>query len=167
MRDRIEERRQAQKATGAMPDDSWIREQLLQLPSLLQSDPGKTSLMLRRLMGRVTAEAVVAPGKSRGFMRLHFRVAAMQVLKEALCGTLPEAILSAIKVDNTEPETEFYLDLGEPTRCDILGPEIAAMRDRGVTWDEISIRTGLRPCNAFYAWRRWIEAQGGERTHRA
>ena len=111
LRDRIEEQRRVQKATGAMPDDSWIREQLLKLPSLLQSDPGKTSLMLRRLMGRVTAEAVVAPGKSRGFIRLHFRVAAMQVLKEALGGTLPEAILSAIKLDNTEPETEFYLDL--------------------------------------------------------
>ena len=100
-------------------------------------------------------------------MRLHFRVAAIQVLREALAGRLPEAILSAIKLDDTQSETEFHLDLGEPTRCDVLGPEIAAMRDHGITWDEISSRTGLRISNAYYIWKRWVDAQGDARTHRA
>ena len=159
LRVRIEERRHAQKATGAMPDDAWVRDQLLTLQPLLQDDPGRTSLMLRRLMGRVTAEAVVPPGKSRGFMRLHFRVAAMQVLKEALSGRLPEAILSAIKLDESESDTEFHLDLGEPTRLDALAPEIAAMRDRGMKWAEICSRTGLGTGNAYNIWKRWSDAQ--------
>jgi hypothetical protein len=64
-----------------MPDDARIREQLLRLPPLLQSDLRQTSFMLRRLMGRVTVEAVVAPGKSRGFVWLHFCVAAIQLLR--------------------------------------------------------------------------------------
>ena len=166
LRGRITERLQAQNATGAMPDDSWIRDRLLNISAPLQSDPGRTSLLLRRLLGKVSVEAVVAPGKSRGFLRLHFRVAAFQVLKKAL-GRAPEAIVSALKLDAADNEPEFQLDLGEPTRLDILAPEIAAMRDQGITWTEIGLRTGLGTGNAYNAWKRWFDAQKNCQTHSA
>ena len=88
----------------------------------------------------------------------------MQVLKEALGGRLPEAILSAIKLEASESDTEFHLDPGKLTRGDALAPEIAAMRDRGMTWAQISSRTGLGTSNAHNMWKRCVDAQRVERT---
>jgi hypothetical protein len=114
------------------------------------------------MMGRVIAKAVIAPGKSRGYMRLHVRVAAIPLLRDVLGGRLPEVILSAVQLTGSESEAEISLDLGEPTRCDILGPEIARMRDLGITWDEIISRTGLGTSSAFYAWKRWTDRRAVE-----
>ncbi len=164
LRVRIAEGQRTQLSTAAMPDDMWILEKLLNLAPLLRGDPAQTAILLRRLLGQVTAEAVVAPGKSRGFIRLRFRVAGIQVLKEALGGALPDTIVSAINVNDAAGEHEFVLDLGEPTRVDRLAPEIAALREQGVTWAEIEARTGLKTGNAYNAWKRSTDAKS---THEA
>jgi hypothetical protein len=62
--------------------DDLIRGQLADLPSLLADDLRRGASLLRRLLGRVTAESVVAPGKSRGFARLHIPVDVMNMLTE-------------------------------------------------------------------------------------
>ena len=123
LRARIAEAQSTRLATGAIPDDAWIAEKLRSLAPLLRSDPGQASLLLRRLLGHVTAEAVVAPGKSRGFIRLRFRIAGIQVLKEALGGMLPDGIVSAMNLGDAGGEQEFQIDLGEPTRVDRLAPD--------------------------------------------
>ena len=167
LRARIAEAQNTWLTNGAIPDDAWIVEKLRSLAPLLRSDPGQASLLLRRLLGHVTAEAVVAPGKSRGFIRLRFRIAGIQVLKEALGGMLPDGIVSAMNRDDAGGEQEFQIDLGEPTRADRLAPEIAALREQGVPWAEIEARTGLKIGNAYNAWKRWVNAQAAEQDHPA
>jgi hypothetical protein len=165
LRARIAGAQSAWLTNGAIPDDAWIVEKLRSLPPLLRSDPAQASLLLRRLLGRVTAEAIVAPGKSRGFIRLRFRVAGIRLLKEALGGLLPDEIVSAMNLEDAGGEQEFQIDLGEPTRLDRLAPEIAALREQGVPWAEIEARTGLKIGNAYDAWKRWVDAQAAEQAH--
>ena len=85
-------------------------------------------------------------------------------MKEALGGILPDTILSAISLDDSEGEQEFVLDLGEPTRIDRLAPEIVALRQQGVTWAEIEARTGLKTGNAYNALKRWNDAQAAKQA---
>jgi len=165
LRARIAGAQSAWLTNGAIPDDAWIVEKLRSLPPLLRSDPAQASLLLRRLLGRVTAEAIVAPGKSRGFIRLRFRVAGIRLLKEALGGMLPDEIVSAMNLEDAGGEQEFQIDLGEPTRVDRLAPAIAALREQGVPWAEIEARTGLKIGNAYDAWKRWVDAQAAEQAH--
>jgi DNA invertase Pin-like site-specific DNA recombinase len=165
LRGRIAAARRAQEAAVAMPEDAWIRAQLAELPSLLADDPRRSASLLRRLVGAVTAEAVVAPGKRRGFVRLHVRLEAARVLEEVLGGRLPEAVLASAVPSMTEEAREFHLDLGAPTRRDVLAPEVAALRARGVTWPEIGRLTGLGTGNAYNVWKRWAGA--GPADHRA
>jgi site-specific DNA recombinase len=167
LRARIAEAESTRLTTGAIPDDAWIVEKLRSLAPLLRSDPGQASLLLRRLLGHVTAEAVVAPGKSRGFIRLRFRISGIQLLKEALGGMFPDGIIAAMNRDDAGGEQEFQIDLGEPTRLDRLAPEIAALREQGVPWAEIEARTGLQSSNAYNVWKRWVDAQAAERAHPA
>ena len=167
LRARIAEAESTRLTTGAIPDDAWIAEKLRSLAPLLRSDPGQASLLLRRLLGHVTAEAIVPPGELRGFIRLRFRIAGIQVLKEALGGMLPDGIVSAMNLGDAGGEQEFQIDLGEPTRLDRLAPEIAALREQGVTWAEIEARTGLEIGNAYNVWKRWVDAQAAERAHPA
>jgi hypothetical protein len=166
LRGRIAEARRAQEAAIAMPDDAWIRAQLTELSPLLADDPRRAASLLRRLLVRVTAEAVVAPGKARGFVRLHVRIDALRLLGEALGGRLPETILAAATPTSDEAAMEFLLDLGEPTRRDVVAPEIAAMRARGVTWPEIGQITGLGTGNTYNVWKRWVDAQPEDRRDR-
>jgi hypothetical protein len=119
----VAEAQSARLTTGAIPDDAWIAEKLRSLAPFLRSDPGQASLLLRRLLGHVTAEAIVPPGELRGFIRLRFRIAGIQVLKEALGGMLPDGIVSAMNLGDAGGEQEFQIDLGEPTRLDRLAPD--------------------------------------------
>jgi hypothetical protein len=162
IRARLEAGHQARASLIAMPDDQWIEAELGNLPALLQKESHGMATLLRRLLGRVTAECVVAPGKQRGFIRLRFRVSAVVVLKEVLGGRLPAAILSAVTAGAPDAAQEFTIDLGGPTRRDQLAPEIATMRERGMTWAEIGLSTGLGTGNAYNVWKRWTDAQTDE-----
>jgi DNA invertase Pin-like site-specific DNA recombinase len=162
VRGRIAEARRVQQAAVAVPDDAWLRAQLADLRPLLADDPRRAAPLLRRFFSAVTAEAVVAPGKRRGFIRLHVRLDAVHVLAEALGGRLPEAVLAAAVSSTSGELMGFQLDLGEPTRRDVLAPEIAALRARGVTWAEIGRVTGLGTGNAHNVWRRWADARPGD-----
>ena len=163
---RIAEARLSQEAAVAMPNDDWIKAQLSELSPLLDDDTRRAAILLRRLVSRVRAEAIVAPGKSREFIRLHVQVDALNLLKEALGGKLPESIM-ATATSHSNEGTEFQLDLGKPTRRDVAAPEIAAMRARDMTWEEIGKRTGLGTGNAHNVWKRWVDAQPKECRDRA
>jgi hypothetical protein len=87
----------------------------------------------------------------------------MEVLKERL----PECVLAATESVASESPIQYRLDLGEPTNYDTLGPEIAAMRDRGVSWAEIGRVTGVGTGNAHNIWKRWSDSQRVNCTGRA
>jgi DNA invertase Pin-like site-specific DNA recombinase len=159
LRTRIAEARQVRAAAVTMPDDHWIRANLEELGSHLRDEPGRTALLVRRLFKRVTAESVVAPGKKRGFIRLRVVLKARAVLKEALAGRIPSALLDCASESVGAP-AEFVLDLGGPTRRDEVTPEVVRMRADGKTWEEIGRVTGLGTGNAYNVWKRWSGARG-------
>jgi len=167
LRVRVEEGRRARETAIEMPDDGWIRTQLAELPPLLVDDLDRTPRLLRRLFGRVTAEAILAPGKQRGFMRLHLCVEPLKVLKEALQEKLPESVFAAAGSEASVSSIKYQLDLGKPTRFDDLAPEIVALRDQSVTWPEIGRVTGVGTGNAYNIWKRWSDAQLTRSTDRA
>lgn len=159
LRERIAEAQRAREGAISMPDDAWIRLQLTEVAEVLADDRRRAAFLLRQLLPRVTAEAVVAPGKTRGFVRLHFRIDALRLLQQALGGNLPESILAAAMPGLCETAKLFQLDLGTPSRRDVLAPEIAGMRARKMTWSEIGRITKLGTGNAYNTWKRWVDAQ--------
>ena len=156
---RVKEAKLVQKATIAFPDDQWIKDQFTDLASLLKEDKRQAACLLRRLLHRVEAESVIPRGKLRGFIRLHVEIDFLDLLKETLGGRLPEAILQTSTSESNEGHVKFVLDLGEPTRRDLLAADIAAMRERGLSWREIDRETGLGIGNCHNIWRRWKNAQ--------
>ena len=142
-----------------MPDDAWIKEELTHLLPLLRDDPAKAAHLLRRLLGPITAEAVVARGKRRGYIRLRFRPDAWELLKSALGDRLPGTLVDRAGAPPDQEPPGFQLDLAGPTRRDAWAPEIATMREQGVTWPEIGRITGLGTGNAYNVWKRWVDGR--------
>jgi hypothetical protein len=108
------------------------------------------------------AEAVIAPGKNRGYARLRFRINGEEVVRNLL-----EASGAAGATDHLLPASddahamsdEVILDLGGPTKMELWAPKIAEMRERGVPWKEIWKITGLGSGPAYVAWKRYVDAQ--------
>ena len=91
VRGRVDEAIRAGATAVAMPDDDWIRAQMAELPALLADEPRRAAPLLRRLLVRIEAEGVVAPGKVRGFARLRLRVDPSRLIEESLGGRLADA----------------------------------------------------------------------------
>lgn len=161
LRRSVADGKRAQEAAIAMPEDDEIRTQLTDLKTSLADDPRRSAPLLRRLLGRVTAEAIVAPGKKRGFIRLHVRLKPDRLLQEVLHGRLPGIVIPGDDPNGDGPTAEYHLDLGEPTRRDAVAPEIDSMRAKGMTWIEIDRVTQLGIGNSYNVWKRWADAQPG------
>jgi DNA invertase Pin-like site-specific DNA recombinase len=166
LRARVLEGRKFHAAAVTMPADNWIKEQLGNLAQNFREEPRRTALLLRRLLDRVTAESVVAPGKKRGFTRLRIRPRAYAVLKEALVDRIPSALLDTAS-NCVEEAAEVVLDLGGPTRRDQVAPEVARMRAEGKTWVEIGRVTGLGRGNACNVGKRWSDAHHADAARTA
>ncbi len=145
-------------STAALPDEAWVAARLGEWAGQAPAE-GPESL-LRLALAAVVAEPVVAPGKTRGFVRLTARVKAWEVLAAALGSSLPAAarLLSPAPEDDGGPA--FVIDLGEPTAMDRWAPQIAAWRAAGVSWGEVVRRTGLDLNRAYRAWARHTAAEG-------
>jgi len=143
----------------ALPTDEWIRAQLADLVEVLRERSNKAALLLRALLGKVTAFAEIPRGKKRGYSQLRFRINGWEALRAILGEHMPQSMLMLLSsspelVSETSPE--FRLDLGKPTRRDELGPQIAAWREQKITWEEICHRTGLGLGSAYGAWKTFL-----------
>jgi DNA invertase Pin-like site-specific DNA recombinase len=165
LRARIKDVSAQKEGALSLPDDEWIKAQMANLASLLREEPAQAALLFRRLLGKVTADVVVAPGKVRGFVRLYVRVDAVQLLVAALGDRVPEWVFSSCTPAKQSPE--FQLDLGAPTRPDKWAPEIAEMRDKGMKWAEIAAITGIAIGNASNVLKRWRSAKPPDRSESA
>ncbi|MBL8794675.1 MAG: hypothetical protein JNM56_12280 [Planctomycetia bacterium] len=113
--------------------------------------------------GKVTAHAVIPPGKVRGFAQLRFRIDGWELLSAILGNRMPDSVLKVMMESrNPEPSPEFQIDLGEPTRRGLLAPKIAELRAQKVSWPEIAQITGIAIGNAYNVWKRHVSAQGGD-----
>jgi hypothetical protein len=144
------------RQTIALPEDGWLMAELQQWTDLLSGDVPKAATALRQALHEVRAEAVVAPGKQRGYARLRFRIQTWEILRALLTDRLIQGFpMDAIAGGISETESpEFVLDLGEPSKMDIWGPQIVQWRLEGVHWEEIVRRTGLDLNRAYIAWKR-------------
>jgi len=143
----------------ALPDEGWVAEQLGAWAASFATGVGGQSL-LQTAVTCVVADSVIAPGKTRGFIRLKFRVNAWNVLISAIGDDMPVSIRGLVgALDQLDPDDpEFTLDLGEPTAMDRWAPQIATWRAEGVTWEEIVRRTGMDLSRVFVAWKRYTGA---------
>lgn len=153
---------QAEEAVASLvefPDEAWIREQLRDIPQLFREDVPRAARLLRRLIGRIEASAVVAPGKKRGFAQLKFRIGAWDLALAALGGHIPESVSSRMREATTDcGSPEFVIELGQPGRMETWAPKIAEMRANGVKWQEICEITKFKLGPAYEAWRRYVTA---------
>jgi hypothetical protein len=161
LRERIDEQRKLLNQPVEMPDDTWIQEQLAHQVSLLAEDTPKAALVLRKLLGKVTAYQIKIRGKKRGYIQLRFRIDAFQALAGVLEDHVSVDVLNLIRSDAkpvTAQSPEFTINLGKPSRMDQWAPKIAELREQGVRWTEISRISGLSLGNAWAAWKRWTTA---------
>jgi hypothetical protein len=63
VRSRIAENRSLCRGVITFPEDAWVQEQLCGMGPLLKEDVGRAAMLLRQLLGKVTAEDIVAVGK--------------------------------------------------------------------------------------------------------
>lgn len=145
-------------AGAVLPDEGWVAMKLGEWVTRAGAGDDPAAL-LQFALSSVAAEPVIAAGKTRGFVRLRFRVNAWAALAAAVGDALPATGLHRPPTsDGADPE--FVLDLGAPTAMDRWAPKIAVWRANGVTWAEIAQRTGLDLNRAFVAWKRFTGAAG-------
>lgn len=161
LREKVEAENSAQALPAQVPDSAWIRSQLGDLPAVFEEGGVQAALLLRKLLGKVTAHAVLPPGKQRGYSQLRFRIDAWGLLKTLLPPQVAAAILQQAGDASAlcEGSEEFRIDLGAPTKMDEWGPKIAAWRAADVPWKEIWERTGLGSGPAYVCWKRYVDAQ--------
>ena len=162
LRRRINEAEQMLAIPAEMPDDEWITQQLSDLTSLLRDDERAAATLLRQIIDRIEAFAVIAPGKVRGFAQLRFRINGWESLRAVIAERLSDEtfdmLLSGIDRSTGESD-EFVIDLGSQSRMAEWAPKIAEMRERGVLWKEIQTTTGIDIGNAYAAWKRYVDAR--------
>ena len=73
LRQKIDEARRLLAAPVAMPSRTWIEQQLGDLATIIRDGGYDAGLLLRKIIGRIEADQVIPPGKTRGYARLRFR----------------------------------------------------------------------------------------------
>jgi DNA invertase Pin-like site-specific DNA recombinase len=168
LRSNLRELQDVTKAHFQMPDDAWIAQELAQVLDRLNEEPAAVAPVIRAMIGKIVAEEIKIPGKRRGYVRLRFRVDEWEAIRQVLSTKLPASVMEMLKNGKDPRDAQgaahgcdaFEIDLGAPTRLDVLAPQIADMRAAGVKWKDIVARTGLNLGNAYTAYARWQKAKG-------
>ena len=144
-----------------LPSDDQLAASMRTWAASLGEDTPQAATVLRRAVGTVSAQVVLAPGKKRGYTQLRFRVHAWSALRAVTGDRLPESPPEAPDSSGEDQDLspEFVLDLGAPTAMDRWAPQIVAWRAGGMIWGEIVRRTGLDLNRAYLAWKRHTEAK--------
>jgi len=141
-----------------MPDEGWVRAQLAEWVKRLEGSR-TVALAIREALASLTAEAVIPPGKKRGYVRLHLSVNGWGVLKSCIGANLPLALSQLLPNAKSDiASAPVVITIGGPTKIDQNMPDIMRWRNEGITWKEISKRTGLCVSNLFIAWKRYGSA---------
>lgn len=140
-----------------LPLESWLRDELVNLPALLKAGDPVTLGLVRSMIGRIEVDQVLAPGKKRGYPRLRFTLNLPGVAEALLRRKLPLGVSVMVPpLATSEGVVEFVVDLGKPTNADNWAAQIDAWRQESppVEWKEICRRTGLHHSTAMLALNR-------------
>lgn len=150
-----------------LPDEKWIKERFQELSSLLTDQTKQAAILLRKLVPRIVANAVIAPGKRRGYTQIRFSFsrhnAVLTAIDDERMTTLTSANLADSVLDREAPLGDFVVDLGCKTKFDKVAPRIAVMRAAGHKWSEIATETGVSLGNAYNVWARYMQAITGKK----
>lgn len=161
----LEQLQEVNDVEAKMPDQAWLNQQLENLRALLHADMSELARAMRPLLGRITAEPVIYSTKERGYAKLTFRLEGWAMLKQMLVGQLPDHILALLKPADADGGETFEIDLGQPTRYDLLAPKVVAMRNAGHKWREIAAATGIAIGNASNLYARHVKAQAAQKKN--
>jgi hypothetical protein len=157
LRESIDQQQRLADQPMELPDDKWVYKQLAGLASLLHEDTPAAALLLRKLIGRITAHDVKIRGKKRGYAQLRFRIDAFEALGAALEDHVDVNAANLVSGSTTIGQSpEFVVDVGGPSRVDQLATTIVDPRNKGVPWNEVGRITGISPGNAWTVWKRWL-----------
>ena len=157
--DRLAESPLPSAADLALPDETWVREQLVDWSKEL-TDPSRAALAILNAVASLEAEPILAPGKKRGYAQLRLRISAWSLFVAAIGSRLPSSIRRLLPDDPECNESKtILLPLGEPTPMDRWAPDIVKWREEGVIWTEIVRRTGLDLNRVYRARKRYLEDQ--------
>jgi DNA invertase Pin-like site-specific DNA recombinase len=161
LRTKIAEDKESLGVSAELPDPTWVKQQLRNMVSILEEEQGEAAALLRQLLGKVSADQVLPPGKTRGYTRIFFELNRLEALLAVVPSETRQRVLGTVTPNGVESEMQsrFCIDLGEPSDMDKWAPLIAQWRIEKVTWKEIQARTGLGSGPAYVAWKRFVEAQ--------
>lgn len=167
LRRKLDDARKLLSAPVELPNDAWIQQQFADLASVIREGDYEASQLLRKIVGRIEADQVIPPGKSRGYARLRFRIHGWEALKAIVLAADSGDALNALTTNSVSDASseEFVIDLGGPTLMDEWAPKIAEMRANGTKWTKIVEITGLDLNRAYRAWKRFVDAQQIEKEN--
>ena len=153
-----------QSALSRFPTLEWFQSQLIDTHKLFESESRESSILLRKLIGRITAEPVLAVGKKRGFIRLRFEfnrfAAFVNALEQSENGHSFTDLANSKSLEGPGLKS-FTIDLGKTTKVDDWGPKIVQMRDSGMKWKEIVAISGMSQgnlCNYYQRYKKGLES---------
>lgn len=154
-----------------LPDEKWIEKQFQELSSLLTDETKQAAILLRKLVPRIVANAVIAPGKKRGYAQIRFsfsrQAAVLTAIDDERMTILTSGDLADSVLDKEAPLRDFVVDLGCQTKFDKAAPRIAAMRAAGHKWSDIAAEAGVSLGNAYNVWARYMQAMTGKKPARS
>lgn len=169
LRVKISDRRTLLSTPTELPGKGWVKNQLKNMEEMLLETDYEAALLLRRLVDRIEAHQVIAPGKTKGYSQLRFRIRcdeAMRAIFESSSSN--NSLVTLVDTCTDQNSTaEFTIDLGKPTKMDYWAPKIAEMRKNGVKWKKIVKDTGLDLNRAYIAWERFTSAQEADSQEEA
>ena len=146
-----------------MPDEAWVLGEMANLSALLKERSVQAMALIRRMIGRIDADAVVAPGKKRGFCRLRFNLDLPAVVAAILQEKLPTGVRALVgDLPTVGERVAFEIDLRPLLETEKWADDIYAWRQQTppLPWNEIRHRTGgkltLATCMVVY--KRYCQA---------
>lgn len=140
------------KSKQRLPSKDDVAKALSDLLPIFAEHPTQGSLILRKIIGEITVKEVIFPGKQRGYAKLSFRFDPRRLLSVVY---EDDALLTS---DGHSSVEDVILDVGGPTKMELLMPQIHEWREEGVPWLEIHRRTGLSASCAGVYYHRWRKA---------
>jgi uncharacterized protein YerC len=165
----LEQQNQLLSKPLELPDETWIAKRFHELSSLMTDDSRRAAILIRKLIPRITANHVIAPGKTRGYTQIRFSFNRFAAIQTAIDDPRMETFADLQGQSELALEDrpgmleEFVIDLGGPTQYDALAPRIAVMRAAGATWKAIQAETGIAIGNLYNVWARYIKATTGKK----
>ena len=145
-----------------LPTEQWVRDELRNLKSLLAEVDPIALALLRKMIGPIQADAVIAPGMKNGYSVIRFRPNLPALAIDLISKQVPALLHFSVSVAEVAGEPiEVKIALGKTPRSDQLAADIYRRRQAGESWREITKATGVPHGNAhplYMRYKKYLES---------